>query len=325
MDSTNISTGYRDDATNDDVFDDEAILRDTECEIASTQRRRKLLSVSVYSVSCLAVVAMIILVSVVKIPSLMSNQKAGTPVTANGQQLQEEDAPSVPTASPVVAGHGHHSTSSPSSVSTTMSSSTKAPTSLRSSAPTVAPTQVVTTKPPTHHPIKLGCLTDRFDNENMKHNHRLYPGQYICSRDEDQRYHFGLSESGDLIWKDSQRNHIHAYYENPYYRGNRENANLTTVTSTTSDSHELYEFYLSLRVDGTLVMQRVHLHGNGKTTVLWAAEPNYQMGLTEQCLPNHDCPYLHLHQDGVMVLSWVNGTNLQEDWQEHSFKRVYDL
>ena len=175
--------------------------------------------------------------------------------------------------------------------------------------------------------ITLGCLTDRFDNHHNPDNNRLYPGQYICSNDDDQRYRFGVTLSGDVVFEDVQEQSLQKIYENPHRPGNVENA-----------THYLknnFHFYMTLTTEGALIMHRVHAatdeNGKKKVTHLWTAEPqqgageylqNATIGLVEKCLPTHDCPHLHLQKGGNMDLNWVDDSQI-DSWQAKNFMKVY--
>ena len=179
------------------------------------------------------------------------------------------------------------------------------------------------TETPTSSPLVItpGCIpTDRFDNEfNSNQNNRLFAGQFICSDDDNQRYHFGLtSDNADLIWLDTATQESVTYAANP-----------TSVNETDSSKDKLY-YYLSVRVDGTFVLNQLRVqetNGNNNATVVWELKPKYPMDLSERCLTSspqvHDCPYLHLHNDGVIVLNWINAT--KRKWETRNIKRAYDF
>jgi hypothetical protein len=42
-----------------------------------------------------------------------------------------------------------------------------------------------------------------------------------------------------------------------------------------------------------------------------------------QCLSDHDCPYFHLHSDGVLVMNYIAGDGA--GWQATNLFRVYDV
>jgi hypothetical protein len=173
------------------------------------------------------------------------------------------------------------------------------------------------------HP-EPGCLGDRFDNENMAKNNRLYAGQFICSKDSERRYHFGVSETGDLILKDTQTNDIQTVYQNTQESNNNKNSiqDNGSKATTTSGSDNKYDYYFSLHTDGTFKMHRVNtLHGKEK--LQWKLKPKYNMTLYESCLADHDCPYLHLHSDGVLVLNWIDTAS--SDWIVKNFNKAYEF
>lgn len=158
-----------------------------------------------------------------------------------------------------------------------------------------------------------GCVfKDRFDNENNYQHNKLYPGQYICStnhtNDSEQhhRYRFGVSTEGDLVLQDTM------YPESDTYTYNRtlmyRNPNIPVVENT--------KCYFSLQINGTFVMHHGQQHSSGTVA------PNREMHLHEQCLKEHDCPYIHLHADGVLVINYIDGNN---KWQAKNGLRVYSF
>jgi hypothetical protein len=178
-----------------------------------------------------------------------------------------------------------------------------------------------TASPQTQHPsVRQGCLSDRFDNENMAENNRLYPGQYICSLDETRQHQFGLTTSADLIFKDISTNETLLLFKNPYKKGKL------------AEAHPL-EYYFSLTINGTFVMHMLNTTDpNMEWAALWEAKPVYNIELTEKCLPHHDCPYLHVHQGGIVILNWIGytintGNELavgnDDNWQTQNFLKVY--
>jgi hypothetical protein len=156
-------------------------------------------------------------------------------------------------------------------------------------------------------PIELGCLPDRFDNEQMDlldptiNFSKLYPGQFICSKPYSvNQYRFGVSESGNVIWEDTTAGEIKTIYEN-------------------KESHT--DIFFSLRVDATMVVTDVMTD-----TILWESAPvdlDHPMSHYPRCLSDHDCPYFHLHSDGVLVMNYIadNGAG----WQATNLFKVYDV
>lgn len=198
---------------------------------------------------------------------------------------------------------------------------------------TKKPTAVLTTPPaPTLHPTEFshdqtkGCLPDRFDNDQMDLSvdpevnfGRLYPGMFICSKpyrkqnNNDkipQRYRFGLDEDTlNVIWQDTETDETIVVMEKP------------------DDVDESAEIYFTLTTDATMVYHYTDSQTNNATTL---ELPYATDGLNHpmqrkpsRCLSNHDCPYFHLHSEGVMVLNYIadDGTG----WEARNFKRAYGL
>jgi hypothetical protein len=171
-----------------------------------------------------------------------------------------------------------------------------------------APSQPPTPSP-TIPPIELGCLPDRFDNEQMDladptiNFNKLYPGQFICSKPySENQYRFGVTESGNVVWTDTaaQERETKVLFEN-------------------TESHT--DIYFSLRVDATMVVT-----DDTTGTVLWESAPvdlKHPMSHYPRCLSDHDCPYFHLHSDGVLVMNYIADDGA--GWQATQLFRVYDV
>ena len=168
--------------------------------------------------------------------------------------------------------------------------------------PTLSPTTT-----PNDHPRPLQeevCLPDRFDNTDMDvldatvNIKRLYPGQLICSKPySERRYRFGMTLEGHLIWEDTNSDQVIVLYEN-------------------NDERLLY---FELTTDATMLLKE---QSSQEDTTVWEGPAlhlnNRPMSHHPRCLSNHDCPYLHMHSDGVMVLNWISG-----GWATRNFVRVY--
>ena len=274
-----------------------------------------------WSVSTLVIVTVVVAVVVVAVVTLPSSSASSK--NPNSSSISDTALDTTTTSG---SGNNHNGTHSNSN----HNSPTKSPTT---DAVATIPEDFAEIEQIENHedslPITLGCLTDRFDNEHNPDNNRLYPGQYICSHDDDQRYRFGLTLSGDVVLEDVESQSLQTIYENPHLQGNIEN-----VTVYAKDN---LHYYLTLTIEGTLVMHRVHAatddNGNKKVSQLWTAVPQQgageylegaTIGLVEQCLPTHDCPYLHLHKGGVMVLNWIDDSRT-DSWQQKNFLKVYDF
>ena len=151
------------------------------------------------------------------------------------------------------------------------------------------------------------CLPDRFDNDQMDlvdptiNFNKLYPDQFICSRPYSvNRYRFGVTQSGNVVWMDTAAQ---------------------GETVTLFENKHSTDIYFSLRVDATMVVTDVTTG-----TVLWESSPvnlKHPMSHYPRCLSDHDCPYFHLHSDGVLVMNYIPDDGA--GWQEKQVFRVYDV
>jgi hypothetical protein len=161
-------------------------------------------------------------------------------------------------------------------------------------------------------PRPQGCVfSDRFDNEQNYHNNQLFPGQFICSKNhtnngaENERYRFGLTLEGELVLQDTLLPESSTYqYDRVLYSNDYSNI---------LDG----SYYFSLQTDGTFA-----IHGRTLNQLEWSVVPNRQMHWTEQCLEEHDCPYLHLHPGGVLVVNYIDN---DDQWQQKNVLHLYDF
>lgn len=130
-----------------------------------------------------------------------------------------------------------------------------------------------------------GCVGDR-----MGHDERLDVGKAICSRKG--QYVFGMDAGGSLIWRDCF-----------------EDESILLFQGEPGD-------YFVMEDDAAFTVRDVN--GNVK----WRKDSQVEVHDTGRCLydPAFDCPYLHLHTGGVMVLNWIDG-----QWKSRNFKKLYDF
>jgi hypothetical protein len=290
------------------IQSNDQIVRSLEAEEKIRWRRQQKVIITLVVGLTIAGGIAIAVVSLVPLGEI--NHGAGS----SPQRLVNADATMAPTLSPIP-------TSPPSATPTI------APTESPTSAPTMAPTESPTSAPT---PMTLGCRGDRFDNEgNSEKNNRLYSGQFVCSDDEGQRYHFGLDpDSADLIWYDTFTDHKKTYYTN-------ENAFIDGCTDNSSQGICVMDYFFSLNTKGAFRIHRVERQGFDSETnepievevLHWELDSNYNISTVyENCLKTHDCPYLHLHQDGVIVLAWLDFVLSPWDgWMEKNIRRCYDF
>ena len=136
------------------------------------------------------------------------------------------------------------------------------------------------------------CISDRLgQNESMS------AGQAICSRDGRYAFAMELSQSNNsvsLVWKDCGTGETKKYYRKgdagDYFTMD-ENANFA-------------------------------VHGS-EGQIKWEKDCRVSVKRYPQCLskPMYDCPYLHLHRGGVVVLNYIDGW----DWISRNIKKMYDF
>lgn len=159
--------------------------------------------------------------------------------------------------------------------------------SIHQDASTIPPSPSVS---PTVHPAistKYNCQGDRIQN-----GVKLETNHYIC--DVYNRYRFGMDESGSLVYADDAFNMTAIIYN-----------------GTKGDYFELLQ-------NGSFTVS------NSTGITVWQEECENNVSFSAQCLPTHhevyDCPYLHLHSGGTIVLNWISG-----GWKVRNILHMYDF
>lgn len=157
------------------------------------------------------------------------------------------------------------------------------------SAPTLSPTaspQTTSHKPSTDY----NCEGDRIQNGvKLKTNHFICDTKYY-------RYRFGMDANGSLIFADDAFNMTAFLYNG--IKGD----------------------YFKLWKNGTFTVS------NSNGTIVWQKECSDEVSFSPACLPTHhktyDCPYLHLHGGGTIVMNWIND---QDEWKERSILHMFNF
>ena len=185
---------------------------------------------------------------------------------------------------------------------------------------------------------EMGCVADigkrdgdRFDNEgNRELNHQLFAGQFVCSTPHEgsngvRQYQFGIDpDTGDLILLNALDGTRRTYYTNEYHR-----AYLQRQEEKEEDT--MLDYYFSLTTEAAFRIhrvQRTHDYRIMSEELLWELPSTYTISsVYEDCLYTHDCPYMHLHRDGVMVLAWLDFelSPYYDGWMEKNIRGCYDF
>jgi hypothetical protein len=136
---------------------------------------------------------------------------------------------------------------------------------------------------------KYNCDGDRF-----QHGAKLKTNHFLC--DHYNRYRFGMDIDGNFVFADDAFNMTSYFYN-----------------GTKGD-------YFELLVDGSFTVF------NNSGDVVWKEKCDDDVSFSAECLPTHqetyDCPYLHLHSGGTIVLNWINH---EGDWKERNILHMYNL
>mmetsp|Transcript_13816 Transcript_13816/g.29650 ORF Transcript_13816/g.29650 Transcript_13816/m.29650 type:complete len:314 (+) Transcript_13816:191-1132(+) len=144
------------------------------------------------------------------------------------------------------------------------------------------------------------CIGDRLGNSE-----RLARGTAMCSRHG--RYMFGMDRNGSLVWRDCFVTNNDDNIDRVYYKGN-------------GDDGE----YFVMKDDATFVVSNEEEEEEGGGALKWTRECKFKVGLTPQCLgkPMYDCPYLHLHKEGTLVLNWIDEGGR---WRSKGVNKLYSF
>ena len=133
------------------------------------------------------------------------------------------------------------------------------------------------------------CQTDRGG-----HNTLFSKGQALCNH----QYRFGLNQEGVFQWQDCDTNEIRVVY------------NATGAARA-----------MQMTDKGTF---EVYSDAAG-SSLIWSKPSNRFIEVTKECLHPHptlDCPYLHLHKSGDVVLNWIDKEKNQ--WMARNILRCYE-
>lgn len=157
--------------------------------------------------------------------------------------------------------------------------------------------QVKGSEPPTSlNNDEVTTMTDPCDNlydcqtDRLGHNTPLLRGQALCN----DIFRFGITHDGVFQWHNCAAPLTKVIYEN------------STIFYFTMTSHGA----LQLIDDDDMLM--------------WQKEPKISISYTKECLhrPLLDCPYLHLHKDGVLVLNSIDSTTGR--WSDRKIEKAFD-
>ena len=133
------------------------------------------------------------------------------------------------------------------------------------------------------------CISDR-----LGQNVSMFAGQAICSRDGRYAFAMQMDNGVSLVWKNCATGETKKYYR----KGE-------------ADDHFIMDENAKFAVYG------------GEGQLKWEKDCLVSVKRYPQCLskPMYDCPYLHLHRGGVVVLNYIDGW----DWISRNIKKMYDF
>ena len=116
-------------------------------------------------------------------------------------------------------------------------------------------------------------------------------------------YRFGMNDGAELFLQDCQ-------------------LNTTTIFWSAKDeqlTHDQYPVHFEMKKNGYF-----YILSDPTGQILLEKHPKRTITYHHMCLypkPKLDCPYLHLHPDGVLVLNWIDDDNNQ--WMDRDVKQQY--
>jgi hypothetical protein len=139
---------------------------------------------------------------------------------------------------------------------------------------------------------EYNCLGDRYAHEST-----LRSGQFLCSNNK--HFVFGMTAEGSLIKRSVTPDAKYKKNDIFYDKGGGGD-------------------YFVLHRDGQLAVYDTN------DNIQWKRESRATIHWTKECLtkPKFDCPYLHLHDDGVLVLNWIGSDGR---WIAKGIKDAYDF
>ena len=256
--------------------------------------------------------ALVVVVAVVTV----SRQTKSDPSLAVPDSEQEKDIETEPEQ--VGGNEGTNTVSTP---------VTSAPTPATASATSPAPSTLCTGvyDCQDEHPDRLG------------HFARLYAGNAVCN----DLYRFGLTQSGVFQFEDCSTGQVQVFYDgsNDYPPPSSSASDVVGGDRNWGDASPLFfvmtdKATLQVVLDNDRqaqqhqsgVADKVGSDGNSSTTtVVWEkATHGCPVNPSPHCLSNPllDCPYIHLHKSGDVVLNWISDDG---PWLTSSMqKRCYD-
>jgi hypothetical protein len=141
----------------------------------------------------------------------------------------------------------------------------------------------------------FSCNDDRVEN-----NRRLLPGEYICSNNG--LYQFGLlpverdSTKVSFAWRDLKGNVTKSYIKK----------------RNQVDKNKIYSWVLTENAEMIIY--------DAQNKTIWNRKCQRPVEFSPKCLNRYNCPYIHIHNDGVVVLNWIDGV-----WNSKNVKNIYDF
>jgi len=148
-----------------------------------------------------------------------------------------------------------------------------------------------------------GCVMKKRDGngDRLENALSLNAGEYICSTSG--QFKFGINSSGDFVLEEWQNSRMIGKVT--YFEGQQ-------------------SYKLALTKDAAFVVY------DGNRQPVWTLPSIDEVHFSDTCLyppygPNMHCPYLHLHNTGIVVLNYLNnGFDDDSNWVDTRIQYMYD-
>jgi len=135
------------------------------------------------------------------------------------------------------------------------------------------------------------------DQSRWRHEDPMYRNQFICSVKE--AFVFGMNDRGELVWSDVSKGTMKKYFEP---RDDMKNSGVVP-TSFQLSRHAQLQIY------------------DANSTLIWTHDPVRSGIDVRNCITSYQCPYMHLHNDGVNVLNFIDP--ISGTWVPSGMDRAY--
>jgi len=158
------------------------------------------------------------------------------------------------------------------------------------------------------------CVGDR-----LQYGVKLHQGEFICSKN--RSFRLGMNSVGDFVWVNATTEEEDTKI---IYLNQNEIFNRFRNGDNKNDESDRYFFSLESNGAFSVFENDFTIEKNKSENKIWSKECKQEVTKSTKCLSEYDCPYLHIHKGGVVVLNWIDK---YDDWKERNImrKKMYDF